>query len=137
MKTILAFAVGGAALFAAASANAQDCVGGYMMLKDQIPIRCDAGFGGEQIGIAPVQPLPEETISAGLGSGGGNANEIPVYSGPEPVYTGSITPSAAEPTGLGSGGGNADEIPSATNRMDDSCWIETANSGVTLPRACN
>ena len=76
--------------------------------------------------------------SSGLGSGGGNADQIPVYSGPEPIYTGSINPSVAEPTGLGAGGGNADEIPSASaGRMDDSCWIETANSGVTLPRQCN
>ena len=72
--------------------------------------------------------------SNGLGSGGGNADEIPVYSGPEPVFTGSI----GAATGLGAGGGNADEIPSATaGRMDDSCWVETANSGVTLPRPCN
>ena len=47
MKTILALAIGGAALFAASGANAQDCVGGYMMLKDQIPVRCDVGPGVE------------------------------------------------------------------------------------------
>ena len=136
MKTTLSLAIGSAALFAVGSASAQECVGGYMMLKDQIPVRCDVGPGPEQIGISPVQPLPEEPLYTGsinsLGTGGGNADEIPTAanSPEEPLYTGSIN-------GLGVGGGNADEIPTATAKVDDSCWIATANSGVTLPRPCN
>src|SRR5215207_3190268 len=81
MKTILALTIAGAAVFAAASvASAQeDCVGGYRMIKDQVPISC----GGEtamldQGAIAPEEPLTTGSIQASAPeSGGGNIEEIP------------------------------------------------------------
>lgn len=72
MKTILAIGAA-AAVFAAmaGSANAQDCVNGYKMMKDQIPVRCDA--------LAPAFAGPAE----------------------EPLITGSIAPPPAEGTVTG------------------------------------
>lgn len=69
MKTILAIGVAAAALMGASSAaSAQDCVGGWTMIRDQIPVRCDtmpSAFSGP---AGAEEPLPAE----------------------EPMYTGSI-----------------------------------------------
>jgi hypothetical protein len=42
MKTILALAAGAAALVAASSANAAECMNGYMELGNQVIVRCDS-----------------------------------------------------------------------------------------------
>ena len=53
MRVLLALITAGAALLGAASvANAQDCVNGYRMIKDQIPVLCQAG-PGSQTGLGP------------------------------------------------------------------------------------
>ena len=89
MKTIFALTVAGAALFAAASAaNAQDdCVGGYRMVKDQVPVRCEAGSAMfQQDAIAPEEPLYTGSIQATAPeSGGGNSEQIPT-SGNQMVF---------------------------------------------------
>jgi hypothetical protein len=139
MRTILALTIGGATLFGAASlANAQDCVGGYMMLKDQIPVRCDVGPGFGPMGATPLQPVPEGVASASVG--GGNADEIPTNA-TEPVYTGSINTAGAT---VPPGGGNADEIPSSgsMNFVDsrDDCrpgyWYMQDMQSMNRPERC-
>lgn len=62
-----AFAFGGSAL-------AQDCEGGYRMLKGQIPVACEGGF--DRPALAPAEPLHTGSINRS-GAGGGNADEIP------------------------------------------------------------
>ena len=79
MKTILAFTVAGAALFAAASvANAEDCVGGYRMIKDQVPLVCT----GQSAMVAPSanrqeEPLYTGSINRTAAAGGDNSDQIP------------------------------------------------------------
>ena len=89
MKTILALTIAGAALIAAASAaNAQDdCVGGYRMIKDQVPVRCDAGSTMfEQSAIAPEEPLYTGSIQASAADSGGNSDQIPTGARNEMVF---------------------------------------------------
>jgi hypothetical protein len=53
-----------AAFFAVASAaQAQDCVGGYRMLKDEIPIAC--GAAAEESAFAPTAPPRGEPATTG------------------------------------------------------------------------
>lgn len=91
-KSVRGAALGGrAALFALAltaatgsfafigSAQAQDCEGGYRMLKGEIPVACDTEFDQSAATLpapAPSEPLHTGSIN-GLGAGGGNADEIP------------------------------------------------------------
>jgi hypothetical protein len=82
MKTIFALGVAGAALFAAASvATAQeDCVGGFRMIKDQVPITCGVGNSAfQRPATAPEEPLYTGSIqrSATESGGGGNGSQIP------------------------------------------------------------
>jgi hypothetical protein len=84
MRTILALSVAGGALFAAASvANAQDCAGGYRMVKDQVPIRCDAGAAMFHQGATPLrEPLTTGSIrTTAPQNGGGNSGQIPTARG--------------------------------------------------------
>jgi hypothetical protein len=63
-RTALALTIASAAFFAVASAaQAQDCVGGYRMLKDEIPIAC--GAAAEESAFAPVAPLRSEPATTG------------------------------------------------------------------------
>lgn len=63
-RSLLALTIASAAFFAVASAaQAQDCVGGYRMLKDEIPIAC--GAAAEESAFAPVAPLPSEPATTG------------------------------------------------------------------------
>ena len=82
MKKILAIGVASAALFGVASlASAQeDCLNGWRMIKDQLPIRCDmppAAVGPAPIlgGVAAAVTAPVEAIAEAV---------------EEPLYTGSI-----------------------------------------------
>jgi len=64
MRSLLAMTIGAAAFFAVAgAAQAQECVGGYQMLKGEIPVLCDSGFG--QPGYAAPQEEPLTTGSIG------------------------------------------------------------------------
>jgi hypothetical protein len=58
-RTVLALTIAAAAFFAAGNvAQAQDCVGGFRMIKDEIPIAC--GAAAEESAFAPVAPLADE-----------------------------------------------------------------------------
>ena len=66
-RTLLALTIAAAAFFAAGNvAQAQDCVGGFRMIKDEIPIAC--GAAAEESAFAPVAPLAEEEEPATTGS---------------------------------------------------------------------
>jgi hypothetical protein len=74
---VLVFALATAtSFFAIGSAQAQDCEGGFRMLKDEIPVACDGGSGQSATGAsALIQSEPLHTGS--INAGGGNADEIP------------------------------------------------------------
>jgi hypothetical protein len=60
--TLLAIAASAAAFFAVAgSAQAQECVGGYRMVKEQIPVPCS----GDPTAFAPVVAAPAEPLYTG------------------------------------------------------------------------
>jgi len=62
--TLVALAAFAASLFAVAgTAEAQDCVGGYRMLKGEVPVVCDDGFGPSA--VAPAARLAEEPLYTG------------------------------------------------------------------------
>jgi hypothetical protein len=63
-RSLIAMTISAAAFFAVASAaQAQDCVGGYRMLKDEIPIAC--GAAAEESAFAPAAPSPSEPATTG------------------------------------------------------------------------
>jgi hypothetical protein len=65
-RTALALAVASAAFLAVGSmAQAQDCVGGYYMLKNEIPVRCDS------------QAMFSPTVAAPLHAGSITRTELP------------------------------------------------------------
>ena len=77
---ILALVLAAAGLFTViGTAQAQDCEGGYRMLKSEIPVACDGGVTQSATGAtAPVLSEPLHTGSINrLGVGGGNADELP------------------------------------------------------------
>jgi hypothetical protein len=62
--TLLALAASAAAVFpVAGAAQAQDCVGGYRMLKGEIPVACSESFG--RSAFAPTGPAVEEPLYTG------------------------------------------------------------------------
>ena len=77
---IFALALAATGLFAAiGSAQAQDCEGGYRMLKGEIPVACRGG--SDQPAATPTAPLVEPLHTGsinGPGAAGGNADELPV-----------------------------------------------------------
>jgi hypothetical protein len=111
--TLLAIAASAAAFFAVAgTAQAQDCVGGWRMIKDQIPVACGEGFGASA--FAPTVTAPAE-----------------------PLYTGSINreqpPSVAQ---------FESEPAVTTSSTGQECvggysYRETPANGWTLPMRCN
>lgn len=63
-RSLLALTIASAAFFAVASAaQAQECVGGFRMIKDEIPIAC--GAAAEESAFAPAAPLPNEPATTG------------------------------------------------------------------------
>ena len=63
-RSLIAMTISAAAFLAVANAaQAQDCVGGYRMLKDEIPIAC--GAAAEESAFAPTAPLPSEPATTG------------------------------------------------------------------------
>ena len=69
---IFALALAATGLFAAiGSAQAQDCKGGYRMLKGAIPVACE---GSDQSAATPTAPVIEPRHT---GSINGNAHELP------------------------------------------------------------
>jgi hypothetical protein len=70
MKTILALAAGAAALTAASTANAQECVNGYRTFGNDIVQPCHTEPRGPMVGVIlapppPAPPPPEEVIITG------------------------------------------------------------------------
>jgi hypothetical protein len=62
--TLLAIAASAAAFFAVtAPAQAQECVGGYRMVKEQIPVPCSGDFGSTA--FAPIVGAPTEPLHTG------------------------------------------------------------------------
>ena len=93
MKTILALATTAAALFGAASlANAQDCVGGYRWMKDEIPLRCT-----ESSLPSAFAPRDEPLYTGSIGASTQHVTRSPVLP-QEPLTTGSINPPQGVPT---------------------------------------
>ena len=71
---LLAGAAIAALLGIAGTAQAQDCVGGYRMIKGEVPIACDSGFLTEA-----TQPAPfSEPLTTG------SINQAPVTIAPSP-----------------------------------------------------
>ena len=61
---MLAFALATAtSFFAIGSAQAQDCEGGFRMLKDEIPVACEGGSG--QSSVTPTVPVQSEPLHTG------------------------------------------------------------------------
>ena len=62
--TLLALAASAAAFFAVAgTAQAQDCVGGWRMIKGEIPVACSEHFG--RSAFAPAAPVVREPLYTG------------------------------------------------------------------------
>ena len=111
---ILALALAASGFFVAiGSAQAQDCEGGYRMVKGEVPVACEGGFDQAVAPTAPIrEPLHTGSISR-LGAGGGNADDIPA-----------AVPSSTHMNGMKCVGGYA--------------YRPTANeSYITMPMACN
>lgn len=69
LRTTLAFAAASAAFLAmAGAAQAQDCVNGYRMVKDEIPVACGVGdFGRSALATDPLaaQALYPGSVNTG------------------------------------------------------------------------
>jgi hypothetical protein len=85
MKRVLALAAGAAAIIVAVStANAAECINGYMTLGHQVIVPCDEGAGAmaPEAGAVPAESVPEATAVA--------------PPAPEPETTGSISAAPSE-----------------------------------------
>jgi hypothetical protein len=110
-RTALALAAAVAVFLAVGSAaSAQDCVGGYYMLKGQIPVRC-----GTQAMFSPAATQPLHTGSI-------TRTELPANAA-RPSY------SAAAPAAASSN-------PTATCK-NGMRFVDTAANGWTLPIPCS
>lgn len=134
MKKILAIGVASAALFGVSSvASAQeDCLNGWRMIKDQVPVRCDvlpSAFGPRE---SPVEQFVTGAITAPV-----EAITAPVE---EPLYTGSIAAAPVQESEMPPRPG-APESPAysfATSREEcqpGQYWMMELSSG-NRPVAC-
>lgn len=111
--TLLALAASTAAFFAiAGTAQAQDCVGGYRMLKGEIPVACSEDFG--RSAFAPVAPVVREPLY----TGSINREQPPSFARIQSSPTTTMSSSGQECVGGYS-------------------WRETTANGWTLPMRCN
>jgi hypothetical protein len=63
-RTLFTLTTAAAAFFAVGNAaQAQDCVGGFRMIKDEIPIPC--GAAAEESAFAPAAPVENEPATTG------------------------------------------------------------------------
>jgi len=110
-RTALAIAAASAAFFVFGSAaQAQDCVGGYYMLKNEIPVRCDSR--------AVISP----TVSAPLHAGSTSRTELPA--------------NAARPSSSPAAPAAASRNSTAVC-VNGMRFVETAANGYTLPIPCS
>jgi len=133
MKKILAIGVATAALLGGASlASAQeDCLNGWRMIKEQIPVRCDvlpSAFAPAPIlqGVTTAVTAPVRAAAAV-----GEAITAPVVE--EPLYTGSIAAAPARESEMPPRPG-APESSAAFVASRDQCesgkfWMMELNSG--------
>jgi hypothetical protein len=136
MKTILAIGVSAAALFAVSSvANAQsDCVNGWHMIKDQIPVRCDempSAFSGPGITSLESGTVVEDEVGPVV-----LTEPTPVVE--EPIYTGSIAPlnESEQPPRPGGPGTPAYTFAASQDECQPGqYWMMELNSG-NRPVAC-
>jgi hypothetical protein len=134
MKTIFAIGVSAAALFAVSSvANAQsDCLNGWHMIKDNIPVRCDmlpSAFSGPGSQVEPGTIAADEVGPVVL------TEPTPVVE--EPLYTGSIAPlnESEQPPRPGGPGSTYSFVASQDECQPGSYWMMELNSG-NRPVAC-
>lgn len=119
-RTALAVAAAGAALFAIASAaHAEDCVGGYRMVKGEIPVICQEAAGAHAM-FSAGQPAPRE-----------------------PLYTGSIN-RTEQPADASRPAPSPATAPASasSNNSAAACdhgmrFVETPNNGATLMIKCS
>jgi hypothetical protein len=63
-RSLLTMTMASVAFFAVANAaQAKDCVGGYRMIKDEIPIACDAAF--DESAVDQTVPVASEPLTTG------------------------------------------------------------------------
>lgn len=111
--TLLALAASTAAFFAiAGTAQAQDCVGGYRMLKGEIPVACSENFG--RSAFAPVAPVVREPLHTG------SINREQPPSAARAEYSPGVTTSS-----------------SGQECVGGYSYRETPANGWTLPMRCN
>ena len=109
-RTALALAIASAAFLTVGSmAQAQDCVGGYYMLKNEIPVRCDS------------QAMFSPTVAVPLHAGSITRTELPANAA-RPSYS-PATPAAAT--------SNSTAVCQHGMR-----FVDTAANGWTLPIPC-
>jgi len=139
MKKILAIGAAAAALIGVSSvASAQeDCLNGWRMIKEQVPVRCDvlpSAFGPRE---SPVEQFVTGAITAPVNAITAPVNAItaPVE---EPLYTGSIAPAPVEESEMPPRPGAPESFTFAASR--DECqpgqyWMMELSSG-NRPVAC-
>ena len=111
--TLVALAASAAAFFAVAgTAQAQDCVGGWRMIKGEIPVACSENFG--RSAFAPVAPVLREPLYAGSI----NREQPPSFARFDESPAVTTSSSGQECVGGYS-------------------WRETTANGWTLPMRCN
>jgi hypothetical protein len=117
-RTALAVAAASAALFAVASAaHAEDCIGGYRMVKGEIPVICT----GE---------APRAFFSAGQPSPS------------EPFFTGSINTGSSAEQPADASRPSSSPAAAASSNGAAACdhgmrFVETPNNGATLMIKCS
>ena len=110
--TLLAMAASAAAFFAVAgTAQAQDCVGGWRMIKGEIPVACSEEFGRSAFAPAPVAQ--------------------------EPLYTGSINREQPPSAARADISARATMSSSGQECVGGYSWRETTANGWTLPMRCS
>jgi hypothetical protein len=135
MRKILAIGVSATALFAMSSiASAQqDCVNGWRMIKDNIPVRCDllpSAFSGP--GTKFIEPGTVVEDQAGQ-----VVLTEPTPTIEEPLTTGSIAPlnDREQPPRPGGPGSSHDFVASKDDCRPGAYWMMDLNSG-NRPVAC-
>jgi hypothetical protein len=134
MRTILAIGVSAAALMAVSSvASAQsDCVNGWHMIKDNIPVRCDvipSAFSGPGLQAEPGTIVEDEVGPVVL------TEPTPIAE--EPLYTGSIAPlNESEQPPRPGGPAEFEMVASQDECRPGAHWMMELNSG-NRPVACD
>ena len=107
IRAALVLAAASASFAMAGAAEAQDCVNGYRMVKDQVPVTCSEG---PLIGSVPnTHPMAARSLYTGS------------------IHTGEQPPAVA----------THDVSNDTAQCVGGLRWIVTPNNGVTLPMPCS